>query len=858
MINVFFVFCRNTKLFIVSVKKKSEPVKAKVDAVTSNSEPVKAKVEPAKQYAKAPPTDSTPPSDFFTTLGGKAPWMALGLILLIGIFVFKDFLFLDKVYFFKDIGSDTLNFSYAFTRQVADYVSKYGLPKWSFNFGVGQSLFPFVLRDPFDIILYLGGKGNIYYLMGYVEFLKIVLGGFTFYYYLKSVKISDYSSMIGGILFSFSGFMIVGSGWYIFSFEAFNMALMLLGFELLFSKNKWLTFVIAIALICISQPFNLFIYGVFFICYVVLRLYQTESMNTKTAVPLFLKIAGLGILAILVSGTFLLENVVQLIESPRGSGNTSYVNIFMNAPMFRMQEITELGTSVMRFFSSDLLGTGNEFKGNLNSNTLEAPMFYCGIPSLILMPQVFQFLNKRVRIAFIVMIALWIFPILFPYFRFALWLFTGNYYRGYSILVAFFMMYYSLMALDLILQKKKVNIIILIASVVVLFMLLNYPYFPDKESIVPAIYAMVSVLILAYAAIIFLMARPNSPVYMKYIFMGLVVLELMYMTNISINDRQTIPTSELSQKVGYNDYTKEAVAFIKKSDPGFYRIDKVYASSPAMHFSINDGMAQDYFGTSGYSPFNEISYILYLQLTGIAHKENELQSRWAVGLAYRPILEAENQVKYLLSKGPVSPISRGASDSITSFGDVRILKNKYFVPLGYTHSAFMKESTFLKLSTDQKDYVSLKCCVVKDEDAGKLTGMKELGLQDSIVGGFGFQQYGDFINALRQDTMTMVKFTETNIQGKIDLPQNKMMYLSIPYDEGWHVKVDGQPHEKLVLSAGMTGVMLTKGSHTIELYYELRYFMKGVYMSIFGLIILIGLLVYTSKMRKPADSEASA
>ena len=187
MINVFFVFCRNTKLFIVSVKKKSEPVKAKVDAVTSNSEPVKAKVEPAKQYAKAPPTDSTPPSDFFTTLGGKAPWMALGLILLIGIFVFKDFLFLDKVYFFKDIGSDTLNFSYAFTRQVADYVSKYGLPKWSFNFGVGQSLFPFVLRDPFDIILYLGGKGNIYYLMGYVEFLKIVLGGFTFYYYLSFV-----------------------------------------------------------------------------------------------------------------------------------------------------------------------------------------------------------------------------------------------------------------------------------------------------------------------------------------------------------------------------------------------------------------------------------------------------------------------------------------------------------------------------------------------------------------------------------------------------------------------------------------------------------------------------------------------
>ena len=838
----------------VSQKKKSAPPKIPGKApeqtpINEKQNNINEKQTPATPKAGKIP--GNPVTGFFDTLGNKGPFVALGLIIFIGIIIFRDFLIFDKLYFFKDIGDDTLNYSYPYAHNVAEYIANHGLPKWSFNLGIGQNLFPFLLRDPFDIILYIAGKDHFVYATIYKELIKIVLGGYTFYYYLRTIKLSEYSAIIGGILFAYSGFMIVGSGWYIFSFESFNIALLLLAFEQLFTKQKWFLFLFAIFLVCISQPFNLYIYGIFLVVYVFFRYLQAGVFSWKNIGIMFLRMAGLGAIALFLSGPFMLENVVQLLESPRGSGNTSYANIFIHAPMFAVTDVIDMGISVMRFFSSDMLGNGSDFIKGIpsNSNYLEGGLFYCGLPSLILMPQIFPFLRTRVRIVFIVAMSLWIIPIIFPYFRYAFWLFTGNYYRDYCLMVAIFFMFYSLQALDLVIQKQKINVVILVITVIALFALLNYPYFPDKEIINTPIFAFVSAMIVIYAVLLFFMGRKNSPVYLRYIFIFLVVLEVTYLTNITVNGRDALQKADLTSKVkGYNDYTLEALNYINTIDHSFFRVDKVYGSSPASHYSINDGMAQGYRGTSSYNSFNELSYILYLQLIGISHKDNELQSRFAVGPAYRPILETENQVKYLLSKGPINYISRNSSDSLTSFGDVRIYRNKYVLPLGYTYDHFIKESTYTQLSNDQKDYVSLRACVLRDEDVNKAAGLTEFQLRDT-VSVFSFALYKEYTDSLKKDTLTTTHFGETLVQGKINLHEDKMMYLSIPYDKGWTLEVDGRARDKIVLSAGMTGIMLTKGAHEIEMSYELRFFKYGVYLSIIGLLLLGGLWFYLGKRK---------
>ena len=83
---------------------------------------------PAK---KAPVT-----ADFLDKLGDKAIWLATGLLVLMAFFVYKDFLLFHNAYFYKDIGSDSYNYSYPVTYGVADYMAKHGLPKLSFNIGM--------------------------------------------------------------------------------------------------------------------------------------------------------------------------------------------------------------------------------------------------------------------------------------------------------------------------------------------------------------------------------------------------------------------------------------------------------------------------------------------------------------------------------------------------------------------------------------------------------------------------------------------------------------------------------------------------------------------------------------------------
>ena len=806
----------------------------------------KKKTEPAKAAPQPATPAAQPAVNIFNKLGSKAPLVALGVITLICLIVFKDFLFGDKVYFFKDIGCDNLNYSYPYMRQVADYMAQHGTPSWSFNMGMGQSLYPFFLRDPFDIFLFLGGKDHLYTAIIYKEVIKVILTGLLFFYYLKNLRLTDYTAIIGSMMMAFCSFIMVGGGWYFFSYEAFNMVLLLLAFEQLFNRNRWFLFPVAIFLIAMSQPFNLYVYGIFLAVYAVFRCLQSEVFNGRRLAILFGKMIGLGLIGLLISGPFLIENVVQLLESPRGSGNTSYAHVLASTPMFNTVDKNLMGTSMLRLFSSDILGASSDFKGW--QNYLEAPMFYTGLLALLLAPQVFRFLDRRTKIVFGVFLALWLLPVIFPYFRYAFWLFTGDYFRAYSFLVGLVLLLFSMQALDRILAEQKLSLITLGITVAVLLILLNYPY--SQESItVSSISMFVTLLLIAYAVLLYLMSRPGRPVMLCYVFFAAVAIEVAFLSLQTTGGRDAITLGELKERVGYNDYSLDALNTIKKNDKSFYRVDKNYGSSPAIFGSINDGMSQDYHSTSSYNPFNQEYYIFYLQLMGVSDKNNETQSRWAMGLTDRPLLEAINRVKYTMGKKTINPVWYAVSDTIGTYGDVNLFRSKILQPFGITYDHYIKESTFATLSNMQKDFVSLRAAVVKDSNEAQVHGLIPFDLKDTTAGNiFNLDVYRTWAAATSADTLAIKRFDDTHIEGTATTTADKMMYLSLPYDGGWNLTVDGQPHRKMILSAGMTGIMLPKGTHTIALEYHLRYVTNGLILGFIGILIYIAVwLVQTAR-----------
>jgi len=784
--------------------------------------------------------------DIFASLHPYWNWISLLMISFVSFFIFYDFLIQEKLFLFKDIGSDTLNGVWPYHYLYAKYLHSIGIPKWSFQEGMGQSIFSGWLRDPFEMIAYIIGTSGIPQIFIYIEVLKIILAGWVFYFFLRMWKISPLVATLGGLMFAYSGFMIIGACWYLFTYEGLMMALMLYGFEKIYQeKNGW-WFFLSIVGISISMPFDLYLFGIFFLTYILFRIWLDKNFNWQNLKPVAVKVVVFGIAGILVTGPFFLETLNQLFNSPRGTGENSYASMLSSQPMFRLIDKLQFGTFVMRQFSSDLLGTGNQFSGWYNF--LEAPVSYSSILSLLLFPLSFSYLNKHQRKVFFVFLGIWLFALIFPYFRTLVWAFTGDYYRGFSMFFVIIFVLYASIALDNFLRNGKLNVLLLISTLVFLLILLHYDYFkgtPNMAGMIPkkddSVLTIVQFFLLLYVVLLLLMHFIKQQ-WITILLAISLVLELIVLDRLSVTRRDVMYVKELNEKVSYNDYTVDAVNWIKQQEKNlFYRIDKAgYYSSGAMHGSLNDNRIQGYYTTSNYNSFAQLNYVRYFKTMGVISKNNEYESRWIPGLVGHPLLEAQNTVHYVLIKALIPPQWKLMFDSLGMQGDVKILKHKYALPFGYTYSRMMKLSDFEKFQPYKKEIIAFQTAVLDDSTFIRLYNqIPQYNLKDTvIVDNFTFNTLQRLKDTLSAEHLELEHFSENYIKGKIKVSQNKLLYLSFPYDIGWYFKINGQPASAFRINGGMTGLYLPKGEYTIEMEFHLPYASKGLVLTSLGILLL--------------------
>jgi len=784
---------------------------------------------------------------FFDKSGKAAFLLFAGILVFIGVLVFFDFLDFHRLYLFKDMASDSINGAYSNLIGNAEYLKKYGHLSWSFNIGMGQDVTHTVLENPFNIFLYLLPSDKIAYFIGWREVIKIWASGLVFFGYLRILGKGTFASSAGALMFAFCAYMVVGGQWS-FSFDGFNTALFLLSFELLYQKNILWLFPIPVFLLGISNPFNLFLIAIFILIYAIFRYLQDDQKGIKNLGILLLKMGGLGIIGLVISSPILADHIKAMLESARGNGPNSNFRTLSSAPVFALSEHRQLGTAIARFFSSDMQGTADFYKGW--GNYLEGPMFYCGIPCLLLTPLLFGYLKTKEKVLFGILVAIWILPILFPYFRRAFWLFSGDYYRTYSFYVALIFLFFSVTCLDRIDKQKKLNIILLISIVAILILIQFLPLFDDKNAINNTISIASKIYILAYGVVLLWMSRQKNDL-PKFIFLALLVSELTWFSSIPVKRNTSISATGWEGKTGFKDHSNEALTFIKNRENSFYRIDKSFGSSSAENKSLNDAEVQDYYSTMSYSSFNQKYYLQYLWANDVIDTIYESESRWCHGLIERPVLQCLNSVKYIMTKKPLYGPNDSLHDSVAKFGDVVLYRIKYPMPLGFCYDKFIKYSDFKKLTITQKDYTSCQACVVNDADIGLVQNLKSFQLKDTLLSDRSAKdKLKTWFTALKKDTLSITSFNPAHIKGNTDLKSEKLMYFSIPYDLGWYLRVDGKEQKIILVSNGMIGVLLDAGKHEVDLDYDPPFRKAGNLLALFG-VCLYGGVVFLSYKRKP-------
>ncbi|MCB0515881.1 MAG: YfhO family protein [Bacteroidetes bacterium] len=791
--------------------------------------------------------------------------LEIGLLLLliasisgIGYIVFAKFFSGEYVYMFTGVGSDTINTYYPRKMQSANYAQTEGdIMTWSFYEGMGQNRYSGEPKIPSFISLinrYIGYyffPAEAEYRIVYNEFLKILLTGIFFYFFLRLYPFRIHLAFFGAIMFAFSGYMTLGTSWYAHSGIIMDNVFLWMSFELFFRKRIW--WLLPLAFYNVGMGPYLYFAGSFLLLYGNFRYFTTQAkFDFKKYATLVVGVVASLVLAVGLSAPGIVSSVSRIVDSPRLSGAIdTKKDILGDFPFWGLESAEHYYTAAIRFMGNDYLGNGTLFSGW--RNYLEAPIFYVGLLFLLLIPQVF-FLskNKKLKLWIGGILILWALIICFPYLRYAYYLFTGDYYKhGISLFVSFSLVLFGLTSFSIIEQVKKVHLGALLASLAVALFIIFFPFVPEKLVVNTQWQWIGTAFLSSYTLLLLLWnSKPNKII--LGVIMLLSMVEITYFGYRTVNDRDALKASVLTERVGYNDYTLEALAYLNQNDNTFYRINKEYSSGLSMHPSINDAMIQGFYGTTVYTSFNQKYYIRFLQKTDIIASDNETDTRWAPGLSTRPFLHPIGSVKYEITKGDTSYFEiNNFAEEIACFPDnIKILRNKYYLPLGFTYDKRLTLSEYEKIDNNAiRDIAMAQAFICEDEDVNDFLEFSTIN-PANISSEYTLDDWDKDLHNSRRDTMQISMHKHSRIEGFIYTPKPKLLFFSIPYDEGWNVFVDGNESKKYLTNIGFMGVKISGGKHAVVLQYIPPFSEEGktiFYFSTFLYVLGIGFSIFGAR-----------
>ena len=102
---------------------------------------------------------------------------------------------------------------------------------------------------------------------------------------------------------------------------------------------------------------------------------------------------------------------------------------------------------------------------------------------------------------------------------------------------------------------------------------------------------------------------------------------------------------------------------------------------------------------------------------------------------------------------------------------------------------------------------------------------------------YDYDNYLSNVSNLKKATLQNVSFTGNTLTGTIDLDEDKILCLSIPYANGWSAYVDGVKTDIKKGNYMFSCISLSSGSHEIEFRYRTPFFYAGLFISLFAVAL---------------------
>ena len=692
---------------------------------------------------------------------------------------------------------------------------------WSWNSFLGDSFTGaysyYTVYNPFAWFVALFPDSCILYGTLTATLLKLALSMVTSILYFRLFCKRDSSALIGGLIYTFSGFTCINSMFYFFLDVIAVFPLLMYGLELVIRQKKASWYLIGL-LINASINYYFFVSTVFLvIIYVIFRLELYRFSGWKCNGRIFLRITGCSLLGTGLACFALIPSFYAILGSGKAQGSLGQSLRFMYWPQEILERLRTLAAPVesgrsYAFYDSAIWSSTGMFLPLFGSAFV---LHWCILKKGWL---------KNICIFLVICYFV-------PCLNSAFCLFTSEVYARwlYGMVLVFTLT--TILTLEKIqdqqqpLKKSLLAAVTLLAAFLVLIPTIVYGlyengisvvnrfasacvsefYFGYKRLIIMVILTAVNYLVLWYLAI-FPRLKSKPVLYFTVI---CCILNCFIFNWINYDVTRTDYSTQ--------DFYDKALGEGQPSQESLYSWRVDYPAPIA-----NYGLFKNLPSVKYYNSLQHPSGSRFAASVGMTEKQSDTV---IIGPEeYSHLTDALLSVRYFLDYDGQGQIPEGFTFLQENHG-VRVYENDHYIPMGFAYDHYLAEEDVSEFTPRQRAELLLHALIIEDGDVPLVSGW--LSPADPSDADWEADTL-----ALQKTAGQSFMGTSRGFTAEITLNRDNLVFYSVPYDTGWEITVNGSPVTPLSVNGSLLGSPCQQGENQIEALYHPKGIGTGIVCSL--------------------------
>ena len=761
--------------------------------------------------------------------------------------------------YYGDFNSQQMMFYY----HANEVVSEGGLSGWDWGTDLGANFIGsysfYLLGSPFFWLTRLFPLGAVAYLMPWMLALKTAVAAVCAYAYIRRFVKSQSACFIGSMLYAFSGFQTYNVFFNHFHDATAFFPLMLLGMEMVIKDKKKGPFALAVALSATISYFFFVEEVVFLIIYFFVRCTDKDFGVTRRT---FLCLLFEAIVGFMISMAILLPAIMEVFANPRVARYLWGIDMAIYSENVRIPRIFQAF-----FMLSDMparVNILNSDKARWASMAGYLPMFsMCGVIAFMRTRKK-QWQNKMIIISIIMACV----PVLNASFI----LFNSSYYARWYYMPILIMCLMTAQVID----KDKDALekgFIPCAAVAAIFIGIGIlpkqvndelvwgkvPKYPELYYI-QAIVTCVMTVMLFFA--VYKVAKDKRRRYVSLCIMTSVACAVCMMSSVIYGVVQGDDNA---------DYIERAINGREKVDLSVYDGDTSGVENTFYRIDTSESVDNwcMYWGLSSMRTFHSVVPTSIMDFYTKLGQTRDVASRIDTKLyALRGLLSVKYYFKEFTDKQISGEEDPNPPEEIAGLVDFEyvgtqnkfyIYENKAFVPMGIAYDTYCTELD-MELQADADKATLLMHSILLDEEQVKKYGSM-LNAFDRSETAVTKRLYLADCEKKQQQCCYSFDYSSDGFTAKIDLDAPRLVFFSVPYEDGWSAEVDGNPVDIEKVDYGFMAVCVPAGDHEIRFNFKPTGLTSGRLLTVAGIVLFGGYIAADYAMRKKKEkkeAEASA